>query len=99
MTSSDDLVGGDEGSSAHQRATDTSPEESDLVRELPGVGGLASHDLATAPGHRGGEELGGELLGSSGGEGHDTEEDCCSHDDQLMEGRLSVRLITSLYLL
>ena len=99
MTSSDDLVGGDEGPAAHQRATHSSPEESDLVRELPGVGGLASNDLASAPRHRGGEELGGELLGSSGREGHHTQEDCCSHDDQLMEGRLSARLITSLYLL
>ena len=79
MTSSDDLVGGDEGPAAHQRATDSSPEESDLVGELPGVGGLASNDLASAPRHRGGEELGGELLGCSRGQGGQAEDEEDSH--------------------
>ena len=80
MTGGDDSVGGDQGSSAHEGAPDSAPEEGDLVRELSYCGLGASNNPAASAGQRGGEELGAELLGGAGGEGHETEEGECSHD-------------------
>ena len=80
MAGGDDTVGADKGAAAHEGAADSAPEERDLVRELPGVRLGAAHDPAAAPGHGGGEELGAELLGGAGGEGHEAEEGECSHD-------------------
>ena len=79
----DDSVGSDEGSSAHEGAAHSAPEQGDLVRELPGVGLSASDNPAASTSHRGGQELGAELLGGAGGEGHEAEECECSHDASL----------------
>ena len=80
MAGGDDSVGSDEGSSTHEGAAHSTPEQGDLVRELPGVGLSASDNPAASASHRGGQELGAELLGGAGGEGHKAEECECSHD-------------------
>ena len=99
MSGSDDPVGSDKGSSTHERAANSSSEQSDLVRELPRVGLSASDNSAASTSlkiqakeikltkqdvlkytHGGGQELGAELLGGAGGEGHKAEEGEGSHD-------------------
>ena len=99
VSSSDDPVGSDKGSSTHERAAHSSSEQSDLVRELTRVGLSASDNSAASTSlkiqakeikltkqdvlkytHGGGEELGTELLGGAGGEGHEAKEGECSHD-------------------
>ena len=80
MAGCDNPVSSDQGASAHEGAPDSAPEEGDLVRELPGIGLGASHNPAASAGQRSGQELGAELLGGAGGEGHETEEGECSHD-------------------
>merc|ERR1719436_1864470 len=76
VASGHNLHGADQRPSAHQRATNSTSEQSDLVRELPGSGLGTSDDLTTSSGHGGGQELGGKLLRGSSGQGHDTQEDC-----------------------
>ena len=99
MSSGDDTISADKGSSTHERAANSSSEQSNLVRELPRVGLSASYNSAASTSlkiqakeikltkqdvlkytHGGGQELGTELLGGAGGEGHETEDGECSHD-------------------
>merc|ERR1719220_3468766 len=63
VTGGHHLHGADQRSSAHQRTTNSTSEQSDLVRELPFIGLGTSDNLATSSGHGGGQELGGKLLG------------------------------------
>ena len=84
MTGGHHLHGADQRSSAHQRTTNSTSEQSDLVRELSLIGLGTSDNLTTSSGHGGGQELGGKLLGGSGGQGHDTEDDGCSHGEELV---------------
>ena len=86
MTGGHHLHGADQRSSAHQRTTNSTSEQSDLVRELSLTGLGTSDNLTPSSGHGSGQELGGKLLGGSGGQGHDTEEDCCSHAEELRQG-------------
>merc|ERR550517_1782892 len=87
VTSSHHLVGGDERAATHEGAAHSSSEQSDLVGELPGCGRHTSNNLPASPGHGGRQELGGQLLGGSGRQGHHTEDYCCSHSDQLILSR------------
>jgi len=80
VSGSDDPVGSDKGSSTHERAANSSSEQSNLVRELPRVGLSATYNSAASTSHGGGQELGTELLGGAGGEGHEAKEGECSHD-------------------
>jgi len=80
MSSSDDPISADKGSSTHKGATHSSSEQSDLVRELPRVGLSASDNSTASTSHGGGQELRAELLGGARGEGHKAEEGECSHD-------------------
>merc|ERR1712154_671734 len=59
MSGSDDLVGANDGSAAHEAATHSTGQH-DLVGELSRVGISASDNPATAPGQGGGEGLLGE---------------------------------------
>merc|ERR1719400_1265802 len=66
-------------SSTHQRSTNTSTQQSNLVGELSSISFSSSNNPSTSSAQRGGESLLGEL-GGSGGNSHDSEEDCGSHD-------------------
>merc|ERR1712029_1201837 len=66
-------------SSTHQRSTNTSTQQSNLVGEFSSISFSSSNNLSSSSAQRGGESLLGEL-GGSGGNSHDSEEDCSSHD-------------------
>merc|ERR1712042_169548 len=57
MSGSDDSVSGDQGSSAHQGASNSSSKESDLMGEFSWVSLSSSNDSASASGHGGGQKL------------------------------------------
>merc|ERR1719342_1422597 len=57
MSGGDDSVSGDQGSSTHQGASNSSSKESDLMGEFSWVGLSSSNDSASASGHGGGQKL------------------------------------------
>merc|ERR1719483_1417464 len=66
VTIGNNHVLGNERSTAHQRSTNTSTEEHNLVGELSWVSLSSSDNLSTTSGQRSGETLLGELGGSGG---------------------------------
>merc|ERR1711955_183904 len=57
VTGGDDSVRGDQGSSAHQGASNSSSEEGDLMGEFSWVGLSSSNNSSSAFGHGSGEKL------------------------------------------
>merc|ERR1719320_1580975 len=80
--SSDHHVILDQRSSTHQRPSNTSTQQSNLVGEFSSISFSSSNNPSASSAQRGGESLLGEL-GGSGGNSHDSEEDCSSHDQAL----------------
>merc|ERR1711935_389562 len=66
VSSSDDPVSSHEGPSTHEGATNSSPEEGDLMGELPVEGVLPSHNLSSSPGEGSRDGLEGDPGGSKG---------------------------------
>merc|ERR1719391_1494811 len=57
MSGGDDSVSGDQGSSAHQGASNSSSKESNLMGKFSWVSLSSSNDSASASGHGGGQKL------------------------------------------
>merc|ERR1719414_1864500 len=79
MPSSDHHVILDQRPSTHQRSSNTSTQQRNLVGEFSSISFSSSNNPSASSAQRGGESLLGEL-GGSGGNSHNSEEDCSSHD-------------------
>merc|ERR1719213_1425060 len=79
MTSRDHHVILDQRPTTHQRSSNTSTQQSNLVGEFSSISFSSSNNPSASSAQRGGESLLGEL-GGSGGNSHNSEEDCSSHD-------------------
>merc|ERR550519_2846292 len=79
VTSGDNFIRGNKRSTAHEGATNSTTEQSNLMRELSWAGLSSSNNLATSSAEWSGKSLLGEF-GCASGNGHNCKEYCCSHD-------------------
>merc|ERR1719516_788770 len=79
MCSSDNGVSSHQRPSTHQGSSDTSSEQSNLVRELPMVGIFASDNPTPTPGQVGRESLLGHPWGGGGKSQSGRKDDSYSH--------------------